>query len=109
MTEFIQVSTTVEHRADAEKMAESLVEKNIAACVQIIGPLTSFFHWHGKLEKAEEYLCLIKTRKELFPDLEVVIKEIHPYEVPEIVGTPITEGGKEYLNWMASELRAWYL
>ena len=109
MTDFIQVSTTVAQRADAEKMAKVIVEKKIAACVQILGPLTSFFHWQGNLEKAEEYLCLIKTRKDLFPDLEVVIKDMHPYEVPEILGTPITEGGKDYLDWMVSELRPWYL
>lgn len=106
MTEFIQVMTTVEHRADAERIAETLVEKNIAACVQIVGPLTSYFHWQGKLDKAEEYLCLVKSRKDLFPDLEAAIKELHSYEVPEIIGMPVTEGSKDYLNWMASELKA---
>ena len=106
MTEYIQVLTTVAHKADAEKIAEVLVEKRIGACVQIIGPLTSYFNWQGKLDTAQEYLCLIKSRDDLFSELEKVIKSVHPYEVPEIIATPIVNGGKEYLNWMAAELEA---
>ena len=106
MTEYVQVLTTVEKKADAEKIAKNLVEKRIAACVQIIGPLTSYFQWQGKLDSAQEYLCLIKSRADLFPALEAEIKSMHPYEIPEILATPITNGGKEYLNWLASELKA---
>ena len=106
MTEYIQVLTTVEHEGDAEKIAKTLVEKRIAACVQIIGPLTSYFQWHGKLDSAQEYLCLIKSRMDLFTELEDAIKSMHPYEIPEILATPITKGGKDYLNWLAAELEA---
>ena len=106
MTEYIQVLTTVEHKADAENIAKSLVEKRLAACVQILGPLTSYFYWQGKLDSAAEYLCLIKSRNDLFTELEAAIKSMHPYEVPEIVATPITKGGKDYLNWLAAELEA---
>lgn len=106
MTEFIQVSTTVEHKADAEKIAKGLVEKRFAACVQIIGPLTSYFQWQGKLDSAQEYLCLIKSRNDLFSELEAALKEMHPYEVPEIIAMPITGGGQNYLNWLAAELQA---
>jgi len=106
MTEYIQVLTTVEHKADAEKIAKMLVEKRIAACVQIIGPLTSFFQWQGKLDSAQEYLCLIKSREDLFSELEAAIKSMHPYEVPEILATPVTKGSKDYLNWLAAELKA---
>jgi len=106
MTEYIQVVTTVENKADAEKIAKNLVEKRISACVQIIGPLTSYFQWQGKLDSAQEYLCLIKSRADLFPALETEIRSMHPYEVPEILATPITNGGKDYLNWLASELKA---
>ena len=106
MTEYIQVLTTVEHKADAENIAKSLVEKRLAACVQILGPLTSYFHWQGKLDSAAEYLCLIKSRDDLFAELEALIKSMHPYEVPEILATPITKGGKDYLNWLAAELEA---
>ena len=106
MTEYIQVLTTVDHKADAEKMAKILVEKHLAACVQIIGPLTSFYRWQGKLDSAQEYLCLIKSRDDLFAELEATIKSVHPYEVPEILATPISRSGKDYLNWLAAQLKA---
>jgi periplasmic divalent cation tolerance protein len=106
MTEYIQVLTTVENKADAEKIARSLVAEKLAACVQILGPLTSYFHWQGKLDTAGEYLCLIKSRNDLFAELETAIKDLHPYEVPEILAIPVVKGGKEYLDWMAAELRA---
>jgi len=106
MTEYIQVLTTVAQKADAEKIANILVEKHIAACVQIIGPLTSYFRWEGKMDSAQEYLCLIKSRNDLFAELEAVIIDMHPYEVPEILAMPITGGGKDYLNWLAAELKA---
>jgi len=104
MTEYIQVMTTVEHKAEAEKIAKYLVDKRIAACVQIVGPINSYFHWQGKMDTAREYLCLIKSRRNLFAELETAIRSIHPYDVPEILATPITEGGSDYLKWMAAEL-----
>jgi periplasmic divalent cation tolerance protein len=106
MTEFIQVLTTVENKADAEKIARNLVEKKLAACVQIIGPLTSYFQWQGKLDTAGEYLCLVKSRNDLFAKLEVAINGLHPYEVPEIIAVPIMKGSKDYLDWLAAELGA---
>jgi periplasmic divalent cation tolerance protein len=106
MTEYIQVFTTVGNKTDAEKIARSLVDKKLAACVQIIGPLTSYFHWQGKLDTAGEYLCLIKSRNDLFAELETAIKGLHPYDVPEILAVPVVKGAKEYLDWMAAELHA---
>jgi periplasmic divalent cation tolerance protein len=106
MTDYIQVMTTVENRSDAEKIAKDLVEKRLAACVQILGPVQSFFHWQGKLDRAEEYLCLIKSRDDLFSELEAAIKVLHPYEVPEIISLPINKGSADYLSWMAAELEA---
>jgi periplasmic divalent cation tolerance protein len=106
MADYLQIFTTVEHKEDAERIAKTLVEKRVAACVQIIGPLTSYFQWQGKLDSAQEYLCVIKSRNDLFPVLETVIKSLHPYEVPEILATPITHGGRDYLNWLAEELES---
>jgi len=106
MPEYIQVLTTVEHKTDAEKIAKILLEKRLAACVQILGPMTSYFHWQGKLDSAVEYLCLIKSRDELFAELETEITHLHPYEVPEILAIPVTHGNKGYLNWLAAELVA---
>ena len=106
MTDYIQVMTTVENRSDAEKIAAYLVEERIAACVQILGPIHSYFQWQGKMDKAEEYLCMIKSRDDLFHELEAAIKKMHPYEVPEIIALPINRGSAEYLSWMAAELEA---
>ena len=106
MTDYIQVMTTVENKSDAEKIARHLVEEKIAACVQILGPLQSYFQWQGKLDRADEYLCLIKSRNDLFHEIEAAIKILHPYEVPEIIAMPIIMGGADYLNWLAAELEA---
>ena len=106
MTDYIQVMTTVENKSDAEKIAKHLVEEKIAACVQILGPLQSYFQWQGKLDRADEYLCLIKSRDDLFHEIEAAIKILHPYEVPEIIALPINRGSSDYLNWMAAELEA---
>ena len=105
MQEYIQVMTTVEKRGDAESIAGALVEKRLAACVQVAGPVTSYFHWEGKLDRAEEYLCFIKSRADLFPELEAALIEMHPYEVPEIIATPVTGAGAGYANWLAAELK----
>ena len=105
MQEYIQVMTTVEQRSDAERIARALVEKRLAACVQVAGPVTSYFHWEGKLDSAEEYICFIKSRADLFHELETAIGEMHPYEVPEIIATPVTSSGTHYANWLAAELK----
>lgn len=106
MSEYIQVFTTVENRDDADQIAKTLVEKRLAACIQIIGPLTSYFQWEGKLESSQEYLCLIKSREDIYPKLEEAIKRLHPYEVPEILAIPVIKGSKEYLNWLDQELKS---
>ena len=106
MTDYIQVMTTIENKADAEKIAQHLVEERLAACVQILGPVKSYFQWQGKLDRAEEYLCLIKSRDDLFQEIETAIKKLHPYEIPEIISMPINKGSADYLNWMAAELEA---
>lgn len=102
--EYIQVLTTTEKKEEAEKIAKILVEKKIAACVQIFGPITSTYWWKEKIEKAEEWLCFIKTKKNLYDEVEKAIKEIHSYEVPEIIAIPIISGSKEYLEWLNCSL-----
>ena len=100
MKSYIQVSTTTETKEQAENIAQHLVEKKLAACVQITGPITSIYRWKGKVEKAQEWLCVIKTREELFDRVETAIKKMHTYETPEIVAVPIIKGSKEYLTWL---------
>lgn len=103
MSSFVQVSTTVEKREDAARIAETVLGKKLAACVQVIGPIRSTYWWKGKIEEAEEWFCLLKTRKELYGDLERELKSVHPYEEPEIIALPITEGSEGYLRWIAHE------
>lgn len=105
MTQFIQVTTTTAKKTDAAKIANSLLTRKLAACVQISGPVTSIFPWEGKTQISEEWICSIKTRKDLFPAVENLIKEIHPYELPEIVATLIVAGSDQYLDWLSDSLR----
>jgi periplasmic divalent cation tolerance protein len=103
MKSYIQVTTTTETKEQAEKIAHHLIEAKLAACVQITGPITSIYRWKGKVESAQEWLCLIKTRDDLYNKVEAAIKSLHPYETPEIIAVPIIKGSKEYLNWIDDE------
>jgi periplasmic divalent cation tolerance protein len=105
MSEFIQITTTIDSRDLAMQIAGKLVEKKIAACVQVSGPITSIYEWKAKIENAEEWYCVIKTRKNLYQKVEEAIKAIHPYEVPEIIALPILEGNKDYLDWITQVVR----
>ena len=104
MGSYIQVLTTTGKKEDAEKIAMTLIERRFAACVQIAGPITSTYRWKGNIERAEEWLCVIKSREDLYRDVEKAIKSVHPYEVPEIIAIPITAGSGEYLDWLQGEL-----
>jgi len=104
VNEFIQVSTTIEKREDAEKIAQALIEGRLSACVQIVGPINSIYRWKGKVERTEEWLCLIKTERNLYKQVERTIVKLHPYETPELVATPIIIGSGDYLHWLREEL-----
>lgn len=103
MKSYIQISTTTETKEQAQKIARYLVEKKLAACVQITGPIESTYRWKTKVETADEWLCLIKTRTTLFKKVEAAIKKLHSYETPEIIAVPIIKGSKEYLHWLNDE------
>jgi periplasmic divalent cation tolerance protein len=100
MPEFVQVLTTVGKQEEAKTIARALVDQRLASCVQILGPLTSVYRWKGEVETAEEWQCLIKTRRDLYPEVERAIRQLHPYEVPEILATPILAGSADYLKWI---------
>ena len=102
---YLQVVTTTSREADAERIARTLLERRLAACVQIAGPVTSLYWWKGVLETSEEWLCSIKTGEAQYAALEKAIRKVHPYEVPEIVAIPIVAGSKDYLKWLQGELR----
>ena len=103
--EHIQVITTVEKQEQAERIARTLVEKRLAGCVQIIGPASSTYWWENKIETAQEWLCIIKSKRNLYEELEQAIREMHPYKVPEILATPVVAGSKKYLEWLDNELK----
>jgi len=105
MTDYIQVVTTTEHREDAERIARTLVERRLAACVQVTGPITSTYRWHGKIETAGEWQCWAKSRRDLYDEIEQAIRGLHPYEVPEILAVPILAGSADYLAWLEVETR----
>ena len=103
MTEFIQVFMTAEKKEKAENIASAMVEKRLAACAQLLGPIRSTYWWEEKIETSEEWLCIMKSRKDLFEKLEKAIREMHPYATPEIVALPITSGNRDYLKWLEQE------
>jgi periplasmic divalent cation tolerance protein len=105
MEGYIQVVTAIAKRENAEKIANALVEKRLAACVQILGPIVSTYWWKDNIETAEEWLCVIKSKKEVYEELEKSIKEIHPYETPEIFALPVVAGSKDYLKWLSNEVK----
>ncbi len=101
---FIQVMTTTETRQQAQTIARHLVEEKLAACVQIAGPIESTFLWKGAVETSQEFLCLAKTREDLFSRVETAIRKLHSYETPEIIATPIMKGADDYLQWLDESL-----
>ena len=103
MTDAIQVVTTTPTRDVAQQIASSLVERKLAACAQVAGPITSTYRWKGKVESAEEWLCVVKTRRDLYGAVEAAIRGVHPYEVPEILALPVLDGSADYLTWLKEE------
>lgn len=105
MADYIQLFTTTEKKDDAEIIAREAVEKRLAACAQVVGPIKSTYWWREEIEHAEEWLCIMKSRSDLYDELEKAIKSIHPYEVPEIVALPIVSGSRSYLDWLDQEVK----
>jgi periplasmic divalent cation tolerance protein len=97
---YVIVMVTTASKQEAENIAQRLLKERLIACANIIGPVSSFFHWSGKMEKAEEYLVLMKSREDLFEKLEATVKALHSYEVPEILVLPIVGGSEAYLSWL---------
>ncbi|HXF66246.1 MAG TPA: divalent-cation tolerance protein CutA [Burkholderiales bacterium] len=103
MDETIVVLTNLPDRAAALRLAEALVERRLAACVNVLGSCASIYRWKGAIERADEVPVLIKTRAALYEELEAAIRAAHPYELPEIVAVPVVRGLGAYLQWVAGE------
>jgi periplasmic divalent cation tolerance protein len=101
--DFLQVVTTTDSRAEAERLARSAVEQRLAACAQVVGPVTSTYWWEGAVQTATEWQCQLKTTAGRFDDLRAHLEREHSYETPEIVATPIVSGGAAYLEWIERE------
>lgn len=105
-TEIFLVITTMPNPATAHALAEKLVSERAAACVNVMSPCTSIYLWQGKLETAEEHTLLIKTSRSRYQRLEQLIKEAHPYELPEIIAIPVEQGLPAYLAWVLAETKS---
>lgn len=102
---FIVVLTTFGSPSKARQISKTLLQKKIAACVNILGPAQSFFWWEGKVDKAREHLVLIKTKASYFARLQKFLEKNHPYSVPEIIALPVIKGNASYLNWITKSLK----
>jgi periplasmic divalent cation tolerance protein len=102
-SKYIVVFITVDSQENAQKITDKLLKEKKAACVNIIPKVESHYWWQGKIESANELMLIVKTRAALLDELVTLVKEIHPYSVPEIIALPIIGGNKDYLNWVEKE------
>ena len=105
MTDKILVLTTASSKDEARKIARTLVERLLAACVNIVPQVGSIYRWEGEVEEAEEWLLIIKTTRTAFERVRDAIKELHSYDVPECVCVSIEEGSLEYLSWIGQSVK----
>ena len=102
---YILILVTTKDKQEAEKITKALLNERLIACGNIINPVTSFFHWSGKINNAEECLIVMKSRMDLFAQVAERVKGLHSYEVPEILALPIVDGSKAYFDWMGGILQ----
>lgn len=100
------ILSTAGTREEADRLANTLVERRLAACVNVVGPVASTYRWQGKVERADEFLLLIKTTAARFPEVTAAIKELHSYELPECVELAVTAGSDAYLAWITANVSA---
>jgi periplasmic divalent cation tolerance protein len=101
----IQVVTTVAEQKDAEAIASAILEKRLAACVQVSGPIESRYWWNGRIERASEWIVTMKTRPDAYVALEQAVLAMHPYDQPEVVATPIFAISAGYLKWLSEQVQ----
>jgi periplasmic divalent cation tolerance protein len=104
-SDYIIILVTCKDKQEAEKITQTLLNEHLIACGNIVNPVTSFFHWSGKIDKAEECLIVMKSRLDLFSQVADRVRGLHSYEVPEILALPIVEGSEAYLDWMGVVLK----
>jgi periplasmic divalent cation tolerance protein len=104
MTDKLLVLTTAGSEMEAQKIAQTLVERRLAACVNIVPRIQSVYRWEGRVEQAEEYLLLIKTVKAREEQVCAAIRELHSYDLPECIAIPIESGCADYLKWLSDSV-----
>jgi periplasmic divalent cation tolerance protein len=104
MTDKLLVLTTAGSEEEARKIAHALVERRLAACVNIVPRVQSVYRWEGKVESAEEFLLVIKTTRAREEQVKTTIRELHSYQLPECVAIAIDRGSPEYLQWIADSV-----
>ena len=104
--EYLQVQTTTDSRPEAMELARVAVEARLAACAQVAGPMTSTYWWDDSIERAEEWLIMLKLPADRYDELAALLSERHSYDEPEIVAIPILRGSPGYLTWITEETRA---
>lgn len=102
---YLQVQTTTDSRAEAIELARVAVESRLAAYAQVAGPMSSTYWWNGEVERAEEWLVMLKLPADRYDELADLLTERHSYDEPEIVATPIIRGSASYLTWITEETR----
>jgi periplasmic divalent cation tolerance protein len=100
-----QVTTTWPDQNGAENLAVTVVAERLAACAQVLGPISSIFRWKGEVEHASEWYCHLKTTLARYPALQARIRDLHPYDVPEVIAVPIMQGDRDYLQWIHEAVR----
>jgi periplasmic divalent cation tolerance protein len=103
---YLQVVTTLASEAEALRLAEAIVARQLAACVLVVGPVSSVYRWQGVVETSREWQCEMKTRGALYAELVQALAELHPYELPELIATEIVAGSPAYLAWIEQETKS---
>ena len=103
---YCQVVTTIDAREAADRLARGAVEARLAACAQVLGPITSHYWWEGAVTSGSEWQVVFKTSTAAYPALERHLREAHSYDVPEILCLPVTAGHRPYLDWLSTEVRS---
>jgi len=104
MSKYIMITTTFDNKEEANKISELLLKERLVSCCQLSN-ITSSYHWKGKIEHTEEYLLQMKSKKDLYKEIERVILDNHSYETPQLIAYDIVEGYKGYLDWIEEETK----